>query len=43
MTHALLALDLGTIMGWASRAYDQRFENGGRRLPHAVIAQERAA
>ncbi len=40
MTHTLLARDLSTIMGWALRAYDQRFENGGRRLPHAVIAQE---
>jgi hypothetical protein len=40
MTPSLLARDPGTLMGWALRAYDQRFENGGRHLPHAVIAQE---
>jgi hypothetical protein len=55
MTHAILALDLGTKNCWAFRASDhhvvsstqsfkpQRFDSGGMRLPHAAIAQECAA
>lgn len=40
MIPTLLALDLCILMGRALRAYDQHFENGGRRLPHTATTQE---